>query len=248
VSARTEEPSIPQKLQRPLAALWISLGLHGALIAFVQVAPQPQPGGETVIEARLENVPQKTVPVPVPTPAIKTVDTVEITVSAHSPSPAAAVAPSPEPTPLTPDPAPLAPEPRTEPAAQTRTEPQGPRLEIPVAVDLTYYSAREVDVHPKALRPIEPDYPEQADRQRLSGSVRLRLKLEESGQVSEIEVMEANPPGFFDESAREAFRDARFSPAQKNGRPVRALVIIEVKYDYEGRLVPGSSQQKILGR
>lgn len=241
MSARTEEPSIPQKLQRPLAALWISLGLHGALIALVQVAPQPQPGGETVIEARLENVPQKKVPVPVLTPAIKTVDTVEITVSAHSPSPVAEVAPSPEPTPL-------APGPQTEPASQTPAEPQGPRLEIPVAVDLTYYSAREVDVHPKTLHPIEPDYPEEADRQRLSGTVRLRLKLEESGQVSEIEVMEANPPGFFDESARAAFRNARFSPAQKNGRPVRALVIIEVKYDYEGRLVPGASQQKILGQ
>jgi periplasmic protein TonB len=241
VSARTEEPSIPQKLQRPLAALWISLGLHGALIALVQVAPQPQPGGETVIEARLENVPQETVPVPVLTPAIKTVDTVGITVSAHTPSPVAEELPSPEPTPL-------APGPRTEPATQTLVEPQGPRLEIPVAVDLTYYSAREVDVHPRALYPIEPDYPEEAERQRLSGSVRLRLKLEESGQVSEIEVVEANPPGFFDESAREAFRNARFSPAQKNGRPVRALVIIEVKYDYEGRLVPGASQQENLGQ
>jgi protein TonB len=228
-------------MQRPLAALWISLGLHGALIAFVQVAPQPRHGGETVIEARLENVPQKTVPVPVLAPAIKTADTVEIIVPAHSSSPVAEAAPSPEPTPL-------APGPQTEPASQTPAEPQGPRLEIPVAVDLTYYSAREVDVHPRALHPIAPDYPEEAERQRLSGSLRLRLKLEESGQVSEIEVVEANPPGFFNQSALAAFHNARFSPAQKNGRPVRALVIIEVKYDYEGRLVPGAGQQKILGQ
>jgi protein TonB len=100
---------------------------------------------------------------------------------------------------------------------------------------LTYYDARDVDVHPRALREIVPDYPQDADRRQLSGKLRLQLKLEADGRVSDVEIVHADPPEIFDASALKAFRDARFAPAQKNGRPVRALVLIEVVYDWEGR-------------
>ena len=110
-----------------------------------------------------------------------------------------------------------------------------PAATMTSAVDLTYYSARDLDVHPRALREIVPEYPAEADRQRLSGTVRLQLKLEADGRVSDVEVVSASPPGRFEDSAVRAFRDARFAPAQKNGRPVRALVLIEVEYDWEGR-------------
>jgi protein TonB len=65
--------------------------------------------------------------------------------------------------------------------------------------------------------------------------VRLQLKLEADGRVSDIEIVHADPPEVFDESVLKAFRNARFVPAQKNGHPVRALVLIEVVYDWEGR-------------
>jgi protein TonB len=103
------------------------------------------------------------------------------------------------------------------------------------AVDLTYYSARDLDIQPRALRKIEPDYPEEADREQLSGKVVLQLKLEADGRVSDVDVVSAAPPGSFEDSAVKAFREARFAPAQKNGRPVRALVLIEVVYDWEGQ-------------
>ena len=90
-------------------------------------------------------------------------------------------------------------------------------------------------MHPRALREVVPDYPEDADRQRLSGKVRLQLKLEADGRVSDVDVVSATAPGMFEDSAVKAFRDARFAPAQKNGRPVRALVLIEVVYDWEGQ-------------
>lgn len=112
---------------------------------------------------------------------------------------------------------------------------QVPQASLTTAVDLTYYSARDLDVQPHALRVIRPEYPGAADRQRLSGKLRLQLKLEADGRVSDIDVVSATPPGVFEESAIKAFRDARFSPAQKNGHPVRALVVIEVVYDWEGQ-------------
>ena len=110
-----------------------------------------------------------------------------------------------------------------------------PVATITSSVDLTFYSARDLDEQPRALREIVPDYPSDADRRRLSGKVRLQLKLEADGRVSDIGIVSASPPGVFDESAIKAFRAARFAPAQKNGRPVRALVVIEVVYDWEGR-------------
>lgn len=110
-----------------------------------------------------------------------------------------------------------------------------PAVAINSGVDLTYYSAREVDVHPRALMAITPAYPEMADRKGLSGSVRLQLRLEANGQVEGLEVLSASPPGQFETAAREAFRHARFSPAMRQGRPVRALVIIEVQFDHDGK-------------
>jgi protein TonB len=114
--------------------------------------------------------------------------------------------------------------------------PPTPAAAITSAIDLTYYSVRDLDVQPRALREIEPDYPYDADRQRLSGRVVLQLKLEADGRVSEIDVVSSAPPGVFDESAIHAFRDARFAPAQRNGRAVRAQLVIPVEYDWEGRL------------
>jgi protein TonB len=226
-----EEPAIPEKLKWPLAALWISLGLHGALIALVQVAPQPA-ARESVIEARLVSSP-KAVAVPALVPRIEADDALAIAVPKLETQVAAEVLPVPVPEPVH--------ESATAPESVETPHPRAelPHLEIPVAVDLNYYTAREVDEHPKSLLQIVPDYPEEADRQRVSGVVHLKLKIEESGIVSDIEIMDARPPGMFDRSAREAFRDARFTPAKKAGRPVRSLIVIEVQFDYEGRLVPG---------
>lgn len=231
--ASIKEPVIPPRLRRPLAAVWISLGLHAALIALVQVVPPASLSlGEPVIEARLEAAPE-----------VKTPDGPPEAVPLLAPSVTAEALPVPEPlTPLPAEPVPPAAEP--QPAASTAPQPApvaaSPAASAPVAaitssVDLTFYSARDLDVHPRALREIVPDYPYDADRQRLSGKVRLQLKLEADGRVRDIEIVSANPPGVFDESAIRAFRDARFAPAQKGGRPVRALVVIEVVYDWEGR-------------
>ena len=238
MNASIEEPTIPPRLRRPLAAVWISLGLHAALIALVQVAPPAAMSlGEPVIEARLVSTHVAPPVAEAPVPEMETPDDAPVPLLA--PSETAEALPVAEP--LAPPPAsvtqPAESAPVASPPVPASTPPVAP---VPVAtitssVDLTYYSARDVDVHPRALRKIVPDYPADADRQHLSGKVRLQLKLEADGRISDIEIMSAIPPGIFDESAVKAFRDARFAPAQKSGRPVRALVLIEVVYDWEGR-------------
>jgi protein TonB len=232
VNASIEEPVIPPRLQRPLAAMWISLGLHAALLALVQVAPPASLSlDDPVIEARLVS-PPAVLPAEETAPAVPEVD------MQTDPPPEAVPVPAPsEAADALPVAEPLAPPPVEQPAATSTAEAPAastPAATITTAVDLTYYGARDVDVPPRALREIVPDYPYDADRRRLSGTVRLQLKLEADGRIGAIEVVSASPPGVFDESAIKAFGAARFAPAQKNGRPVRALVLIEVVYDWEG--------------
>ncbi|HMA11725.1 MAG TPA: energy transducer TonB [Steroidobacteraceae bacterium] len=246
MSAPFDEPTIPARLRRPLAAAWISLGLHAALIALVQVAPPAAVNlGEPAIEARL--VPAHAAPPAVETPPVTEPETPDDTADE---TPAPPLVPSeqteamPAVEPVVGPPAQPAPPAAASQTTDSPAEPlppsapattSAPVAAITSAVDLTYYSARDLDVQPRALREIEPDYPYDADRQRQSGKVRLQLKLEADGRISDIDVVSAAPPGVFDESAIRAFRDARFAPAQKNGRPVRARVVIEVLYDWEGR-------------
>ena len=248
VSGGLDEPAIPPHLRRPLAALWISLGVHAALIALVQVAPPVALNvGEAAIEARL--VPAPAAPPEAATPPAPAADapdapTEEVLappVPLRVPSETAEVVPAAEPPaeatdPELPAPASLAVDPPAEPpSAAVPAAAPAPLAALTTAVDLTYYGVRDLDVQPRALREIVPDFPAEADRQRLSGKVRLQLKLEADGRISDIEVVSATPPGVFDASAIQAFREARFAPAQKNGRPVRAQVVIEVLYDWEGR-------------
>ena len=121
----------------------------------------------------------------------------------------------------------------TTPIAVTAAS-ASPTATITPSADSTYYDARDLDVYPRALNEILPNYPAEADRQGMSGKVHLLLTLEADGRVSDIKVVSANPPGVFEESAVKAFRVMRFAPLQKNGRPVRAQVLIEVVYDWDG--------------
>jgi protein TonB len=218
---------IPPRLGRPLMAIWISLGLHAALFAFVRVVPPGATAGASAIEARLV---QRVSVVPVAEPDVAPVaaqedatlpaqrvpvETADALPTSHAPDAAAAAPPVTAP-------------------AQPAVAPETPALAISSGADLNFYPARELDVPPRALRAILPEYPPEADRQRLSGRVRLEIRLEADGRVSDVEIVDADRPGTFDDSALKAFRAARFAPAQKDGRPVRARLLIEVVYDWEG--------------
>ncbi|MBU2640865.1 MAG: TonB family protein [Gammaproteobacteria bacterium] len=256
MSTAFEEPTIPAfspRVQRMLLAGWISLGVHAALIALVQVAPPATTlPSEPVIEVRLVSAPAAAAAV-TPPPAVAALEAPPekspLLLPSEEPEALPVARPTPAPITSAPSaPAPIIPPPPVEAAAPDQTAPDQPpppaaapaatpppAAAITSAVDLTYYSAREVDVHPRALGQVVPDYPADADRRRVSGKLLLQLKLQADGRVSDLAVLSASPPGVFDESALQAFRTARFTPAQKNGRPVRALVQIEVVYDWEGQ-------------
>lgn len=207
-----------EKLALTLAG---SLIFHFALIFGLQIRAMPAAAPSAqILQARLaEASNQVTAPQPTPT---------------QIPEPEALPFPEtdtlPPPTPSPPVSAPPTPE---QPASAAAPEKNAmlPSIEMPLIEDPTYYSAKEVDVHPTALQAIQPLYPEEATITNVTGSVLLLLLLDEGGKVQDISVEEANPPGVFDKSALDAFRNARFTPAQRQGRVVKSRVRIKVNYE-----------------
>lgn len=207
-----------EKLALTLAG---SLLLHFALIFGLQIRAMPaaKPSAR-VLQARLAETPR-----PITAPQV-------------APTQPAEPAPMPEAPPLQaadPAPAPAAAEPPAPGLPASAAAPENstnlPSIEVPLLEDPTYYPAQEVDVHPTALQVIQPSYPEKAADANVTGSVVLVLLLDESGKVQELSVAEANPPGMFEQSALDAFRNARFAPAQRHGRVVKSRMRIKVTYE-----------------
>ena len=193
------------KFTGPLLALWISAGLHAALIALVKIVPPPAVSIGTTIEARLM---PKTEPrdVPLYLPDLAAPKWDEMLAYAPPPMPAAEtpahdLMPPPQPSPT-------------------------PQIEVPLAVDLHYYGARELDTTPSGDIPY-PVLPE-----KFSGKIKFEVKIEEDGRVSDVDVMSVELVPDADSAVlaatEAALRATRFKPGIKQGRPVRALVIYEL--------------------
>jgi protein TonB len=76
-------------------------------------------------------------------------------------------------------------------------------------------------------------YPLIARRMGREGKVLLRLTMDESGKLLGVEVLK-DPGCGFAESAVEAVKKSRFSPAHRNGRPVPSRVTLPVRFALEG--------------
>jgi len=210
-------------MDRFALALVVSLALHLALILGVQVkSAQQSVKAQPAMEVRIERQVGKVSSVELSTgePTV-----VQMTKESE------AVEPVRDQKELPPPAMPASP-------AVEQANPLLPALEVPLLEDPTWYPAKQVDVHPTALYPIKPGYPEKGVELGVDGKVVLLLLIDETGVVKDVSVMEANPEGVFEESALAAFREARFVPAQKNGRAVKSRVLIRVSYELNDRNKP----------
>jgi periplasmic protein TonB len=103
-----------------------------------------------------------------------------------------------------------------------------PRADVPLIVDPAWYAARELDLFPRPVTPVDPAYPESAAD--VSGEVSLLVKIDEFGAVREVTVVSAEPAGYFEDAAAQAFKASRFSPAQRDGHPVRSQIVVKVRF------------------
>jgi protein TonB len=104
-----------------------------------------------------------------------------------------------------------------------------PHVDVPLIVDPAWYAANDLDLYPRPVTPVDPEYPESAAG--ISGAVSLLLKIDEFGAVQEVTVVNAEPAGYFEDSASQAFKAAHFSPAQRDGRPVRSRIVVKVRFE-----------------
>jgi protein TonB len=233
-SLTIQEPELSPAARRVLAALLFSLGVHGAIIGLVQIAPASK------VSVQKQQVMQVQLSPAVTSSPAQTVDAQAIVVPIMH-----ALAQSATSVPLVDTPAPASTLSVTPPAITAATVTTSavnptpisvsklPQLDLPLSVDSTYYTAKEVDVHPRALNVIQPVYPEAAASNNQQGWVILRIKLDEMGRVENVKVADAHPAGVFDESALTAFKQGQFAPAQKSGRAVKSLVEIKVWFKLE---------------
>ena len=106
-----------------------------------------------------------------------------------------------------------------------------------------YYSSREVDSPAKAVGDALLVYPREALRLRVSGEVKLRLFINESGALVRSEVVSADPPGIFEEAAAQAIRTMRFEPARKADQPVRSQRTVQISFDPQPAEHPASTSK-----
>ncbi len=76
----------------------------------------------------------------------------------------------------------------------------------------------------------EPGFTEEARRNNVMGTVKLRMVLGSGGGVTNIAVVKGLPDGLT-EKAIAAARQIKFQPAQKDGRPVSQWVVIEYSFN-----------------
>lgn len=89
--------------------------------------------------------------------------------------------------------------------AQRRVEPDRPK---PVVMEM------------KLLRRVAADYPEEARRKGLEGSVELAFVVGADGKVKDVEVAGSSAPGIFDAEAVAAVKRWRYDPRREDGVPV----------------------------
>jgi len=81
---------------------------------------------------------------------------------------------------------------------------------------------------------VAPDYPTRARRNRSNGIVELEFRVNESGRVEDIQVIDEHPGGMnFGNAAMEAVAQWQFEPFQRDGKPRSHPVQIEIEFDLE---------------
>ena len=83
----------------------------------------------------------------------------------------------------------------------------------------------------KRLRAAPPDYPQNAMEQRISGTVTLEYTVDVHGETRDVHVVEATPPGVFDQAAINAVRHWRYAPVVVNGSAVEVPTRTRVRFE-----------------
>ena len=131
--------------------------------------------------------------------------------------------------------------PRLAPPALAGPDPDAVavRLDVgltPGTLDLggIVFDGAELDRPPRAVVRTEPPYPYRARRRNVKGSVTVKLLVRADGSVGEVEILDARPPGYFEDAVRQTVPRWRFEPGRLAGEAVPSWAVTTITFDLEG--------------
>lgn len=108
--------------------------------------------------------------------------------------------------------------PETEPATEEDALPPPPR------------ASGLADVGPHAIQRTMPTLPADAPPELSSASVRVRVTVDEDGQVSGARILTSSGSAILDQAALDCVRQWEYDPAIRNGQSIPAIVIEQLKF------------------
>lgn len=91
----------------------------------------------------------------------------------------------------------------------------------------------EVEAAPEPVDRAPPAFPARARALGQSGVVTVSFVVDLDGSTQDVHVVEAQPPGVFDDAAIEAVRGWRFNPGQLEGAPVAVRVRQTLRFELQ---------------
>lgn len=90
---------------------------------------------------------------------------------------------------------------------------------------------RDATRDPRFARSFQPNYPPALERERIEGTVQVRVRIGTNGRVISVENLGATDPAFFAATERQALRAWRFHAATRDGVPVESTQILTVRFE-----------------
>lgn len=88
------------------------------------------------------------------------------------------------------------------------------------------------DVRPTPVKTPPPEYPDAMRRGGVSGVVALKVEIDETGAVSNCSVSKSSNAEF-EQPALKAVKNWKFTPAKKDGAPVKVSLVIPIKFNLD---------------
>jgi TonB family protein len=107
--------------------------------------------------------------------------------------------------------------------------------DLKTATEQQEFLANVVDAARLTLvKSVEPAYPLKAEQARTEGWVELEFTVAESGEVEDISVHAANPPGTFEKAAIAALSQWRYRPVLRDDKPSAQRARIRIRFTLAG--------------
>ena len=96
-----------------------------------------------------------------------------------------------------------------------------------------FFNAEDLDHPPRATFKAPPLYPYRAKRLEVQGHVRVKFLVDETGAVDRVTILEAKPPGMFEDSVKATLQRWKFTPGKILGEPVASWVTTTIRFELE---------------